>query len=94
MELAGNAQRTVDLDLSSTIGQTNADLNLAGSGEDYQIEGRAKVSNLIRTETPISTAFGMARLETFKVNGRHRIRDQYGRVSLPDDATETPSASC
>jgi hypothetical protein len=44
MELARNAQRTVDLDLSSTIGQTNADLNLAGSGEDYQIEGRAKES--------------------------------------------------
>ena len=38
MELARNAQRTADLDLSSTIGQTNADLNLVDSGEAYQIE--------------------------------------------------------
>jgi hypothetical protein len=38
MELARNAQRIADLDLSSTIGQTNADLNLADSGEAYQIE--------------------------------------------------------
>jgi hypothetical protein len=54
----------------------------------------AKVSNLIRTEAPLSTAFGVTRLGTFKVNGRHRIRAQYGRVSLPGDATDTPGASC
>jgi hypothetical protein len=55
----------------------------------------AKASNLTRNYEPLSRALGLTRLGTVKVNGRHRIRAQYGRVSLPDacEAAETSVAS-
>jgi hypothetical protein len=55
----------------------------------------AKVSDLTSHDAPLSRALGLTRLGTVKVNGRHRIRAQYGRVSLPDacEATETSVAS-
>jgi hypothetical protein len=75
MELARNAQRTVDLDLSSTIGQTNADLNLAGSGEDYQVKGRIRRSERKSLEVARGGS-SLQRSGASAVRGKPDIRQQ------------------
>ena len=50
-----------------------------------------KLPSVTRIDDPLSRALGATRLGTVKVNGRHRIRAQYGRGCLPE--AEASSAS-